>query len=857
MSASRRRSGIGPALLGILGIATVAGLMLSVGVAPAVALTGMSSQSGVGLFDSLPDDYKISNLQQQQKTEIYAKRGGKNVLLASFFNQNREVVGWDDIADTVTHATLAAEDARYFDHGGVDPMGILRAIVSNVTHGGAQGASTITQQYVKNVCVQQAELLPTPKQVTAAYAECTGGIKRKLREARLAIGMEKAYSKKDILLGYLNIAGFGGRVYGIESAAQYYFHTHAKDLTNAQAASLMAIVNSPNYLRVDEKGNIPQNTVRRDYILRTELEHGLISKADYHQAVDTEVKPDITPTTTGCAQAKAAAYFCDYVTHVIRNSTEFGATASARDAKLQSSGWKIYTTLDLDLQKSAKTAMTSYVPAKSPAGTDLGGAAVSVQVGTGRILSMVQSKRYDDSGGKGTKGASYTATALNFNTDEAYGGSHGFQPGSTYKTFTLIDWLEHGHGLNEIVNGSPRTFPVGAFKCASPDAPWSPGNDEANEGGYQTVMSATARSVNGAYASMAEKLNLCDIRDRASDLLVHRADTAPLETNPASILGTNQVAPLSMATAYAGIANKGRVCSSIAIDRIVTSDGVEVPVPKAACHQAVPQAVAVATGYALHGVLTGGTAAADRGATGSAWGFAKTGTTDFAHSTWVVGGTTKTVTAVWVGNVRGETNLRQVSGFSGCGVAAQARHCLWSAIQRADQAKYPGDSVWPQPEQQYLYGQQIPIPDVSGRSVATARTILQQAGFRVKKGGETPSDSIPAGSVASTDPGSGGQASAGTLVTLAISSGPRPVQPVEPETPTAVPNTVQNVVGMSLPDARNALAALGYTQLTPSPIATGAAACTVVSQNPAGGTVSDPATTNIGLAVEGDPNTCG
>ncbi len=853
MSAAPRRPGPGAALAGILGIAVTAGLMLTVGIVPAVALTGSGAKAGMGLFNSLPDDYKIASLQQ--KTEIYAKRGGKDVLLASFYNQNREVITWDDVPDSVKHATLAAEDARYYDHGGVDPMGILRAIGSNLVHGGSQGASTITQQYVKNVCVQEAELLPTQAQVTAAYAECTGGIKRKLREARLAIGMEKAYTKDQILLGYLNIAGFGGRIYGIEAAAQYYYGTHAKDLTDSQAASLMAIVNSPNTLRIDEDDNIAQNTVRRNYILKTELEHGMIDAAGYEKALDTEVKPKITPTTTGCAAAKSAAYFCDYVVNVVRNDPAFGATAGQRYNKLQSAGWKIHTTLDLGLQKSAKEAMTTYVPSTSPAGTNLGGAAVSVEVGTGRILSMVQSKRFDDTGGKDTKGAGYTATALNWNTDRAYGGSSGFQPGSTYKTFTLIDWLQSGHGLYETVDGSARTLPAGALKaCRQPAASFPVGNDEAGEGGYQTVMSATARSVNGAYASMAEKLDLCDIKEKAASLLVHRADGRDLETNSASILGTNEVAPLSMATAYAGIANKGEVCASIAIDSITDGAGQEVPVPKANCHRAIPENVAVATGYALHGVLTGGTARADVGATGSAWGFAKTGTTDYAHSTWVVGGTTKTVTAVWVGNVRGETNLRQVYGYSGCGTAANARHCLWTAIQKANQAKEPGLTTWPQPDQQFLYGQQVPLPDVAGKSAKDARTALLQAGFRVKKGADAPSDTVAAGSVISTDPAASTPVSAGTVITLTVSSGPQAQQPVAPVPTTG---TVPNAVGMSLPDARNALAAVGYGQIATSPVTTGAAACTVVSQNPGGGTAADPAATVVTLAIEGDPATCG
>ena len=119
----------------------VAGLMLTVGVMPAVALTAANAKGGSGLFAPLPDDLKISKLQQ--KTEIYAKSGGKDKLLASFYNQNREVIPWSDIPATVKHATLAAEDTRFYDHGGVDPMGMIRALVSNVTLGGSQAASTI------------------------------------------------------------------------------------------------------------------------------------------------------------------------------------------------------------------------------------------------------------------------------------------------------------------------------------------------------------------------------------------------------------------------------------------------------------------------------------------------------------------------------------------------------------------------------------------------------------------------------------------------------------------------------------------------------------------------------------------
>lgn len=851
MSASPRRTG--SAVLGILGIAVVAGLMVTVGVAPAIALTA-NAKGTTGLFAELPEDLKIT--KYQQKTEIYAKRGTKNVLLASFYNQNRDVIEWDDVPATVKNATLGAEDPRFYDHGGVDPLGILSAVVNNVVHHSSRGASTISQQYVKNVCIQEAELLSTQAKVEAAYADCTGGIQRKLREARNAIGLEKEYSKDKILLGYLNIAGFGGRIYGIEAAAHYYFDTKTKDLTVAQAASLMATVNNPNTLRIDMKANIPANKIRRDYVLGVELKYKMITRAQYDTAIKTPITPKITPTTTGCAGAGSAAYFCDYVSRIVKNDPVFGATAAERYTKLQSAGWKIYTTLDLNLQAKASTAIKAYVPSSSPSGTNIGGAAVSVEAGTGRIISMVQSKRYDDTGGKGTGGAGYTATAVNYNTDETYGGSIGFQPGSTYKTFTLIDWLEANHGLYERVNGSPRTEPAGTFKCADPDGSWQVGNDTANEGGYQTVMSATAASVNGAFASMAEKLSLCDLKSTAEHLGVHRADGAPLETNPSSILGTNLIAPLTMASAYATIATKGTYCKPVAIDKIVSSSG-DVKVPTADCTSELPKSIAVATGYALHGVLTGGTASADRGATGSAWGFAKTGTTDEAKSTWVVGGTTKAVTAVWVGNVSGSTNLRLVSGYSGCedGRAANARHCLWSDIVTANTAKFGGDASWPQPESQYLYGQKVAVPDVTGTTVSAAKKTLQAAGFQVKTGGSTSSDSVPSGSVVSTDPGAGSSVTSGTLITLTKSSGPAPV--VQPTTPPVTSVPIPNVaITMTLSQALSTLSGAGFTNVQLQSTPTGANTCRVLAQNPAAGTPVDPATTQLTLNVDGDPTAC-
>ena len=229
---SRPRTGSAfSAFFGMLAIAVIAGVMVAVAVTPAIALTGTTAKNGIGAFEDLPSDLKISALDQ--KTEIYAKSGGKNVLIASFYAQNRQVVTWDQISQVTKNAAIAGEDVRFYDHGAIDPVGIVRATVANLAGKNLQGASTITQQYVKNVCVQEAENLSTQKAVDAAYAVCTDpSVGRKLKEARYAIALEKKYTKDQILLGYLNIAGFGGRIYGIESAAEYYFDTTAEKLTD-------------------------------------------------------------------------------------------------------------------------------------------------------------------------------------------------------------------------------------------------------------------------------------------------------------------------------------------------------------------------------------------------------------------------------------------------------------------------------------------------------------------------------------------------------------------------------------------------------------------------------------------------
>ncbi|WP_375387260.1 transglycosylase domain-containing protein [uncultured Amnibacterium sp.] len=710
--AALRAGGKLSALLAFFAVAAIAGTLVACLITPAVAITGGGVKSQIDMFQNLPSSLAITPLDQ--KTRVYAKDKGKQVLLASFFNQNRDIVQWDDIPATVKNAALAGEDIRFYQHGPIDPAGIVRALVTNARGGQVSGASTISQQYVKNVCIQQAEAMPADTKAKAAKAKAAydacidPSYNRKIREMRLAIGLEKKYSKDKILLGYLNIAGFGGRTYGIEAASQYYYDKSAKDLSVAQAASLMAIVNNPEYLRLDEKQNLADALTRRDYILDREYSHGMITKAEYDEAKAKKIDADlkITQPSTGCQTAGSAGFFCSYVVNTILTSKQFGDSYSSRLANLNTKGWKIYTTLDLDLQKKAQKAIDYYVP-QSPGVADVGAASVSLQVGTGRVLTMVQNKTYKPNGAKNRTKYS----AVNFNVNQTLGAGAGFQPGSTAKAFTIIGWLKSGHSMNQTVNGNARSIPQSTFTSSCGDfggANWDLHNDEDEKGNF-SVQQGTARSINGVFASLAEEQDLCELRKISESMGIKDGFGRPhIELQPTmAIGGAGTVAPLDNAVGYSTIANQGVRCDAIGIDRVIDSDGKKVTIPKANCRRVQDKQLMIAAGYDLRNPTIGnGTMAMDNFYDGH-YIFGKTGTTDDAKDTWTMGSTTKVTTAVWVGNVTGHTNLRFVGSPHGCNAGqlySAMRHCIWQAIQRTMNDKYGGAAGWPYPEAQYVTG---------------------------------------------------------------------------------------------------------------------------------------------------------
>jgi membrane peptidoglycan carboxypeptidase len=687
--------------LNLIGASVVAGVLVTALAVPAVSLTSAGVSRSADLFENLPATLDIGSLAQ--KSEIYSTNAdGSNTLLATVFDQNRQEVGWDEIAPAVKDAVVSTEDPRFYQHNGVDLASTLRAAVGNLTSGGVEsGASTITMQYVKNILVQRAEALDNEAEREKAYAEATQtSLDRKLTEMRLAIGIEKKYDKDQILLGYLNIANFGGSVYGIEAAANYYYGTTAAQLTVAQAASLIATVNEPNGLRIDEPENIEANQARRDVdVLASMLKEHTITQAQYDEAIATPVTPVITDPSTGCqTAAEGAAYFCDYVTWIVKNDPTFGATADERWSNFKTGGFQIYTTLDSTLQANAHETMTEYVPASSE-DLDLGATIVTVEPGTGRILAMAQNKTYvaGDSADPGS-------TSINYNTDQGYGGSSGFQVGSTYKVFTLAEWLKQGNTLGETVNGSPQTFDRADFTNSCLDIsgePYAPKNDSGTRPGRISVQYALTNSINNAFIAMAEELDLCQIRDTAQSLGVHRADGGELGSNLADILGTQTIAPLTMAAAYAGIAANGVYCKPIAIDRIVDATGAERQPPQAGCVQALDPAVASTLAYAMKGPIQSGTATASN-PYDDIEHIGKTGTTDNEKDTWMIGASTRAATAVWVGNVTGDVSMTDVetNGYSGYSV----RHRIWKAVMTANDEVLPEAADFPEPDDDLLYG---------------------------------------------------------------------------------------------------------------------------------------------------------
>jgi membrane peptidoglycan carboxypeptidase len=824
------------AVLGLVAFSAIAAVLVTASMTPVIAVSSVTAQSAIGIFNNLPTYISIGKLPGPNT--IYALSAGKEVPVATIFDENRQQVAWSKISQAAKDAAVDGEDRRFYSHGGVDLTGIVRAALSGLGAGSGsqQGASTISQQLVKNLFVQQALQDSTLKQQNADIKAAEAfTLDRKLKEAKLAISLEKKYSKQTILLAYLNIAPFGGTTYGIEAAAQRYYGESASKLTAVQAATLLSIVQNPNQTAPTGKAGYAANTTRRNYILTQMYAAGNITEAQLTAGtavVESAKTIDNIPPAQGCTAAiDDAQFWCAYVKTLVPDLTALGSTKAERAKNWQIGGYKLYTTLDVSLQTQAQAIESAWVPKSLPT-MDVGGATVSVQVGTGRILDMVQNKTFNES----LKGGGIGTTAINYAVDEKNGGSaYGFQGGSTYKPFTLMNWLQSGHGLEDVVDSTPNpNLDLAQFKdtCVPGGFGGTYGkytNDE-NEKGPKTVLVGTANSINGVFLNMGKQLDQCQTMKDAEAFGVHQGHTQgngflPLQQQPSAILGTNSVAPLTMAAAYAGIANGGVFCEPIAIDSIVSPEGKKLPGQPKTCSNALDPQIDAAVGFAMEGVFSSGTATAAKPAGVAILG--KTGTTNNSVQTWTVGSSTSVSTAVWVGNATGDVATRKTRPPVACPhVGAQVatlRNCVFKQTMTMINAAYPG-GTFPAAPAQYLNGSTKPLPDFAGQTVSAATATLNALLFTpvVSPNGEVPS-AQPEGTVAYTDPAAGTRLSSGYgIVTIYVSDG-------------SLAKTVPNVSGEPFFQAKNDIAAAGFT----NPAVQGC----VVTANPA----------NIGKAVSTDP----
>lgn len=780
--------------LALLSLSSVASLLSFALLLPMVWLGSLGVTATLSVFENLPDFIKPVNAAEA--SNIYAVKDGKPVMVARFFNENRISVGFDEISPNMIRAAIDTEDPRFYDHIGVDWISLARATLTNVAKAGkGPGGSTITMQYVKNNLLEAAVLSGDPEAI-AMQTDSAHALQRKFQEVRLALALEKNYSKQDILAGYLNLSFFGTNINGVEAASEYYFGIHAKDLDVPQAALLAAMLKGAEDYRPDIDENKDRALNRRNYVIQNMADAGDITQAEANEYKATPIKLNIQKIPTGCEADQTSAYFCDYVVWTIRNSPEFGPTQTDREALLRKGGLDIYTTMDVKLQKVADKATKTWVPPTDK--NKIGSSSVSVQVGTGRVLALTQNRIYDQTGAD-IPGH----TSVNYSTDRPYGGSSGFQTGSTYKIFTLAEWLSKGHTLNEHVDGRIREWDNAtdfSSRCGELVGTWAPGND-ANEPEDLNAIQATSLSVNTAFAYMASKLDLCDIRDMAKRFGVHRADGTELVSYPASILGINEVAPLTVAAALAGVANKGVFCTPIAIDKVVVREtNSEISVPKSICTQAVSPEIAAGMTKAMKAVINGGTGGAS--ATGDNTPLAgKTGTTDAGVHTWMTGFSSKVATAVWVGNVSGDVSLRKIdlNGKKGSTV----RHDIWRTIMKSANKAYPGIE-FDEPPQSMIDAQMVTVPVVSGLVADAASQNISALNLNTKIIVNQVGSTQPAGTVAYTRPKSGSVVPVGTQIKIYISKGGF----------TKVPS----VKGMSVAEATVTLNAAGFpTVSAPQP----------------------------------------
>lgn len=565
--------------LQILGITLAVFLLLaSVGAASAMALVG-------SWLEDLPDYNAPGAFEVARATKVYSADGK---LLARLYLENREVVPISSMSTDLANAVVSIEDERFYEHNGIDPVGIMRAGLTNLAAGETEeGASTITQQYVRNTV-----LLDERTEISLA---------RKIREAYLAMELEKRYEKPQILEMYLNAIYFGQGAHGAQAAARTYFSKAAKDLTLAESALLAGLPQQPS--RLDPYINPDGAVARRNQVLYAMFENGHISRQAYEEAKATPLalKRQKDPEDG----IYAAHYFVAHVKKELQERFSNGVVFKG--------GLSVYTTLDTRMQKDAEGAVKRGLPGSGPEGS-----LVSIDPRNGYVKAMVG-------------GRDFHKNKFNLATQAKR------QPGSSFKTFVLVTALDQGMPPSyNIDSSSPAYIPT-------KPKPWIVSNSEGSGSGAMSLAAATHKSVNTVFARVTWAIGAKKVARIAKKMGI----TTPLGEYPSMALGAANVTPLEMASAYGTLANAGVHNEPIVITKVVDPAGKVLLQAKPKGVRAIRPEIAKATTDVLRGVITQGTArraAIGRPAAG------KTGTSQNHRDVWFVGYTPQLVTAVWVGH---------------------------------------------------------------------------------------------------------------------------------------------------------------------------------------------------------------
>ena len=758
-------------LLGaFLASALVLGLLAAGLVMPAVGATGALARSGVDVFNDLPSEFKTDPLAQQSR--ILAADG---TVIATPQDQNRVIVPLKSVAPIMRVAQVDIEDHRFYEHGGVDLQGVVRAFVSNLRTGATEsGASSLTQQYVK-ISLQYSALSNGNKD--AAAAAVRKDYMRKIKELKYAITLEKKMTKDQILQGYMNLVYYGDRAYGVEAASRHYFSIPASKLSLSQAALLAGLTQNPG--TTDPVNNPKRAVERRNVVLDRMHELASITTKEWKAAKARTLKQDMKvsyPKST--CLSSPYPYWCEFIINYALQMPALGKTVEERRRTLYQGGITITTTLDPRVQKLTQAAVVKQVPIGDK--SKVGAAAYVTQPGTGKVLAFAQNTKYTVDKQK------LGQTGISWALDKKYGGSGGFQFGSTAKAFALVTAMESGlntkssvdakaAGGNSQATYTPKEWPGGTVKGCGPGSTWNVYNDSPFKGGKISLMEATALSTNTAFVALAEQLGGCKVRETGMRLGLHTADGGDIPPYaPAYILGGADVSPQAVSTAYATLAADGKRCPVVAITKI-TKAGKALPLPSSKCEQVAEADAVRATDKFLEYNMTNGSGRRNQ-LDGGRESAGKTGTSNKNNESWFAGYTPNLAVAVWVGtpddgNKRNMVNLtiggRYIPKMHGAAVAAP----IWKAVMDGTLKGQPKEN-FTEPSDKLLNGESIDVPDVAGLSVSQAIAELRGAGFSAGVGGTRPS-SVPLGLVAGTSPS--GKAKTGSYITIYTSGyAPKP-----------------------------------------------------------------------------------